>query len=233
MELNNTEAGNGESKNVTAGFLVGHMEVSNKDVGARIKSIRQKLGKTTKEFGSLVGNASDSLVSRWERGVNLPNNKRIKAIASIGGISVSELLYGPFERFVRNYAEEVTYDEDWETIFQLEDYDRKEIIDVAISQLLKKTDALSQYEKGEFETVRYNLYGEVLSAAARKSSGTEFTNRGAITSSTTFLSSALKDLEEYHDNGVDENIYHDIKSTLTNASEKIQSLYDKYSDKLN
>ncbi len=75
------------------------MEAKNIDVGYRIKSIRQSKGKTTKEFGEIIDGASDSLVSRWERGVNLPNNKRLKIIAEYGGITVDELLYGSLESY--------------------------------------------------------------------------------------------------------------------------------------
>lgn len=70
------------------------MEIGNEALGRRIKSIRTEKGLTTKEFGKLVEDASDSLVSRWERGVNKPNNKRLKRIAELGGISLDELLYG-------------------------------------------------------------------------------------------------------------------------------------------
>ena len=36
-------------------------------------------------------------VSNWETGRNIPNNKRLKAIADIGGMTVEELLYGDKE----------------------------------------------------------------------------------------------------------------------------------------
>jgi transcriptional regulator with XRE-family HTH domain len=50
---------------------------------------------STAEFAKLFNPpASDSLVSRWERGVNLPNNTRLERIAEIGNITVDELIYG-------------------------------------------------------------------------------------------------------------------------------------------
>lgn len=70
------------------------MKSNNYEVGKRIKNIRLQLGKTTADFGYLVGKASGSLVSRWERGVNLPNNERLKRIAEIGDMSVADLLFG-------------------------------------------------------------------------------------------------------------------------------------------
>ena len=78
------------------------MDINNKEVGVRIKTIRQKLGKTTKEFGALINGASDSLVSRWERGVNFPNTKRLNLIAEVGGTTVDYLLYGSLDDYARS-----------------------------------------------------------------------------------------------------------------------------------
>lgn len=76
------------------------MEVNKKQVGQRVKSIRLSLGKNLGEFGKLVGGASDSIVSRWEKGVSIPNNKRLKKIAELGNISIDQLLYGNFEEYL-------------------------------------------------------------------------------------------------------------------------------------
>ena len=56
---------------------------------------------TLEDFGDLLNPpASDSIVSRWERGVSLPSNERTKQIAKEGNITVDELLYGnPLERY--------------------------------------------------------------------------------------------------------------------------------------
>lgn len=71
------------------------MEIDKNEVGKRIKTIRINLKETTAEFAKHFNPpASDSLVSRWERGVNLPNNERIKEIARLGNLSVDQLLYG-------------------------------------------------------------------------------------------------------------------------------------------
>lgn len=67
---------------------------SNSTVGERIKNIRANQGMNLEKFGSLVKNASKGLVSNWEHGTNLPNSERLKIIADMGNISVSELLYG-------------------------------------------------------------------------------------------------------------------------------------------
>lgn len=84
-------------------------------VGERIQSIRVSLGLTGEEFGKLIDRdspASQSLVSRWERGVNLPNKVRLKNIAVTGGITVEELLYGSKMEYIDNVILEYTKKED-------------------------------------------------------------------------------------------------------------------------
>src|SRR5699024_12113249 len=68
--------------------------MNNKAIGNRIKRIRQKLRLTQKEFGGLVDNADSSLVSKWERGMSLPNRKRQTIIAELGGVDLSVILRG-------------------------------------------------------------------------------------------------------------------------------------------
>lgn len=71
------------------------MNNKNIEIGARIKDIRISLGLTMKDFGKKFDPpASDSIVSRWERGVNLPNNERLKRIAELGNVPVLYLLEG-------------------------------------------------------------------------------------------------------------------------------------------
>lgn len=69
------------------------MKIDKIKIGKKIKSIRINQKENAEDFGKRFDPpASQSLVSRWERGVNLPNNARLKAIADIAGISVDELL---------------------------------------------------------------------------------------------------------------------------------------------
>lgn len=66
-----------------------------KGTGQRIKSIRLEEGLTMKEFGARLNPpAADSIVSRWERGVSLPNGKRLRQIAEMGNMSVLFLTTG-------------------------------------------------------------------------------------------------------------------------------------------
>lgn len=77
------------------------MGIDNRSVGRRIKEIRLDRGESTADFAkNFTPEASNSLVSRWERGVNLPNANRLKTIAELGGISVNELLYGDVRTYI-------------------------------------------------------------------------------------------------------------------------------------
>ena len=63
-------------------------------LGSRIKQHRQDKGLNMREFGELIDNASDSIVSRWEKDISKPNAKRLKLIADDMNITVTELLNG-------------------------------------------------------------------------------------------------------------------------------------------
>lgn len=62
------------------------------NLALKIKTIRLNMGLTLQEFGEIVGHASKGLVNNWEKGVNRPNRRRMKIIADMMGITVSELL---------------------------------------------------------------------------------------------------------------------------------------------
>lgn len=62
-------------------------------LGQKIKELRMDKGLTMEEFGKLF-DASKSIVSRWERDISVPNEKRLKHIAKLAGKSVSEFVYG-------------------------------------------------------------------------------------------------------------------------------------------
>ena len=78
-------------------------EIDKKAVGARIRAIREDIGMTMVEFGEWL-ETTQSAVSNWERGENLPNKYRIKRIAEFANISVQDLLHG-----VKRYMYVITY----------------------------------------------------------------------------------------------------------------------------
>lgn len=69
--------------------------------GQRIKTIRITLGKTQADFADSINQRLDSdgtvtrgTVNNWEHGRNLPNKRRLKIIADLGGVSVDYFLNG-------------------------------------------------------------------------------------------------------------------------------------------
>lgn len=62
-----------------------------KAIGQKIKEIRLNRGMTLKEFGNLF-DTSQSIVLRWERGTSLPSKPRLKKLADLTGMSVSEFI---------------------------------------------------------------------------------------------------------------------------------------------
>lgn len=64
-------------------------------VGRRIKAIRLQAGQNQETFGKFfTPSVSKGAVSRWESGDTVPNAKRLKKIADLGGVSVDFLLNG-------------------------------------------------------------------------------------------------------------------------------------------
>lgn len=70
------------------------MQRNAKEIGYSIKLIRKQLGLTMEEFGKKFDPvASESIVSRWESGVSIPNNRRLKRIADLGNVTVADLIF--------------------------------------------------------------------------------------------------------------------------------------------
>lgn len=72
-----------------------NLEIDPNAVGVRIREIRKGLGLSMSAFADRINHlehdnkAKSGTVSNWENGKNLPNNKRLKMIADMGGISVA------------------------------------------------------------------------------------------------------------------------------------------------
>lgn len=111
-------------------------EIDKKAVGARIRAIREDIGMTMVEFGEWL-ETTQSAVSNWERGENLPNKYRIKRIATIGKISVQDLLHG-----VKRYMYVITYSNYSSPIVRTDTYAR-----VYTSLEAAKRD-VARYEQG-------------------------------------------------------------------------------------
>ena len=73
--------------------------ISTNSLGERIKRIRVSRKETLEEFGNNISNiaegnikTSKSNVSKWEKGLNKPNDIALKAIAELGNTTVNQLL---------------------------------------------------------------------------------------------------------------------------------------------
>lgn len=82
------------------------MFVNKEAVGKRILQIRKKYGYSMQKFGEIIDNAPKGSVNSWEKGVNLPNEKRLKQIATLGNLSLNELLYGSFNEYVNTLVQD-------------------------------------------------------------------------------------------------------------------------------
>lgn len=85
------------------------LKVNKRNVGLRIRQIRNSLNLTLEEFGKIFSsdvnnklNAGKSNVSTWERGDSLPNKQRLEIIAKKGNMTVNELLYGSIDEFLES-----------------------------------------------------------------------------------------------------------------------------------
>ncbi len=99
------------------------MNINKSNTGKRINSIRMSSGLNMREFGEKIYDASDSLVSRWEKGYSLPANKRLVKIAKFGNCSVSYLLYGSYDELIKSLVVEY-----FESHSKLDFIDKDEII---------------------------------------------------------------------------------------------------------
>lgn len=75
------------------------MEINNKNVGQKIKKIRINQGLNQEEFGILIDKAHKSLVSKWEKGMSMPNKSRLLLIANMADLTVDELVFENLELF--------------------------------------------------------------------------------------------------------------------------------------
>ncbi|MFP4931957.1 helix-turn-helix domain-containing protein [Staphylococcus coagulans] len=100
-----------------------------KKIGKKINRIRVNMGLSMNEFGKRIDKDSpvkSGVVSNWENGIQLPNKKRLKRIADLGGISVENLLnaqlvsYTDLEKNIKSKDIEYLIKENFTHLFQSE-----------------------------------------------------------------------------------------------------------------
>lgn len=83
------------------------MKITTKQVGARMREARKKKKYTLRYLANKIGLSSGSTISNWELGLNLPNKRYLKKIAKACDTTVDWLLYGDFDRFVRQLLKKI------------------------------------------------------------------------------------------------------------------------------
>ena len=82
--------------------------IDNQKFGAFVAELRREKGMTQKELAERLF-VSDKAVSKWERGLSLPDISLLQPMADIFGVSVTELLGGE-HRKAREFS---TSEEEW------------------------------------------------------------------------------------------------------------------------
>jgi len=75
-----------------------------KQLGRNIRDIRLEKGMTLEEFCQQFDEPkpAPSIISRWERGVSVPNPQRLKRLCEIGGVELSDLYKRGVDLFTGN-----------------------------------------------------------------------------------------------------------------------------------
>lgn len=215
--------------------------INKKAVGHRIKTIRTQKGLTMKEFGKLIEEAAQSLVTRWENGTSIPNNERLKKIADLGGISVNELLYGDMKNFTSSYFDERISEnqEKAKGSFYGSMLNDSEYIQSVKEDFLHK---VQFYDLNHADTEALNkLIDESIYAVMR---GEEYTNEGAFALAKNRLHDTVQQLEEFfHEvireegknritpnikNGLDPVIFEKLKLIFNHAENEVSAAKDSY-----
>ena len=203
------------------------MDIDKVAVGRRIQAIRQELGLTLHEFGIKIDNADRSIVSRWERGVSLPSNERLRTIADLGNTTVSELLYGPIENSVLNIIN--SYLNNHEGL-GLSSGSKENITKDTLNQVLKNPMITVLYGESEAKNLFDSfIFDEIKSAILRVLNKTDFTNEGVIRFTEIELNELKENLNSYKDR-VDKDLFQKIVNTLDASYSEINSLRKEFLD---
>lgn len=115
-----------------------------KEIGHKIKEIRQQTNLSMESFGKLFNPpASKGVVSNWENNYNYPNSERLLRIAELGNITVNELLYDSLDDYARRLLEEL------EDELQEDESIKKGVIPLIISDIERRL--FSDFFHSEFK----------------------------------------------------------------------------------
>lgn len=214
------------------------MDIDKTAIGIRIKSIRLEKGLTLHEFGDLIDGADRSIASRWERGISLPNNERLKKIANLGGISVDELLYGTFDSFVYTIYNDIMNDEYAEGYLRFEASALREIQKADINRFKEIFNETLDYIKelgysyGDESEIKERFYEVIFDYYHNE----EPTNTGLIN----HVKRVLFNLSNHvligysstakEDNPISDDLISELKAILSKAHKQVEEISSKYSN---
>ena len=214
------------------------MKPDPKEVGKRIRSLRQEKGLTMEEFGKFIDKANKSAVGNWERGDNLPNNARLKMIAQFGGISVDELLYGTFDSFVYSIYNGIMNEEYAEGYLRFEASALREIQKADINRFKEIFNETLDYIKelgysyGDESEIKERFYEVIFDYYHNE----EPTNTGLIN----HVKRVLFNLSNHvligysstakEDNPISDDLIDELKAILSKAHKQVEDISSKYSN---
>lgn len=222
------------------------MEIDKVAVGKRIKNIRLEKGYSMKEFGIELGRLLDAnrvkegIISRWENGISLPNNERLKAIADFGDMTVDDLLHGNFnDLYIKPKIEKALNYFSYETT----KVDKEKIINEAF-KIYKENSAIYQFNHVPHGYIhleeiaslasafkKLNIKSEVNTAMIEFALLISFVDK--ILDNKLILSGIYSDINVSTNDILNiENVLKDIHNELVNYSIKLSERYNSSFDEL-
>lgn len=86
-------------------------KVNRTEMGLRIKTIRKNRDESLEKFGKqFTRPAGKNVVSRWEKGINIPDIERLMNVAQLGETTATYILYGSqFENMLQSSKKKVKF----------------------------------------------------------------------------------------------------------------------------
>lgn len=199
-----------------------------KELAYRINLIRILRNETLEEFAEQIKKKTNfkikttkSNVSKWEKGLNVPNDITLNAIAELGDISIDELLYGPLEqRVIRSIT---LYQEKNNCIFG--EIETRDVAD-KVTRFFKKQHGYSPSN----EEIENLVMAEFLLKTPINRMGQLDLNTGEIHTKDTLINNALSNYEQLKEkysnitNNVHQDTIQEIISITDEAIEKLKKL---------
>lgn len=131
-------------------------EINKRQVGFRIKFVRELLHLTQFQFGERLG-VSVGAVNNWEMGRNLPSRKNLTIIAKLGVKDMDYMLYGTQSKFTDNQLQ--VLDELEEFYEEEKEVDNPYSITLTIATYIDHPDSPYMTDRECAEVVREFLNG--------------------------------------------------------------------------